>query len=75
MKILFICNASIGRSQVAHAYFETLSKHHSDSAGIAVDEMKLASKKLKDNANQRSVQYIKRKFGVDISEGKATTSP
>ena len=68
MKVLFICNANIGRSQVAHAYFKTLSKHHSTSAGIAVDEMKLASKKLKDSPNQRSVQYIKKKFGVDIGE-------
>jgi protein-tyrosine-phosphatase len=68
MKVLFICNANIGRSQVAHAYFETLSKHHSTSAGIAVDEMKLASKKLKDSPNQRSVQYIKKKFGVDIGD-------
>ena len=68
MKVLFICNANIGRSQVAHAYFGTLSKHDSDSAGIAVDEMKLTSKKLRDSPNQRSVQYIRRKFGVDIGE-------
>jgi protein-tyrosine-phosphatase len=71
MKVLFICYANVGRSQVAHAYFDTLSKHDSDSAGIAVDEiaaMKLASKKHKDNPTQRSVQYIRREFGVDIGE-------
>jgi protein-tyrosine-phosphatase len=71
MKVLFICNANVGRSQVAHAYFDTLSKHDSDSAGIAVDEiaaMNFASKKHKDNPTQRSVQYIRREFGVDIGE-------
>lgn len=71
MKVLFICNANVGRSQVAHAYFDTLSKHDSDSAGIAVDEiaaMSFASKKHKDNPTQRSVQYIRREFGVDIGE-------
>jgi protein-tyrosine-phosphatase len=30
--------------------------------------MKLASKKLKDNPNQSSVQYIRRELGVDIGE-------
>jgi protein-tyrosine-phosphatase len=71
MKVLFICNANVGRSQVAHAYFDTLSKHDSDSAGIAVDEiaaMNFGSKKHKDNPTQRSVQYIRREFGVDIGE-------
>lgn len=72
MKVLFICYANVGRSQAAQAYFDTLSKHDSDSAGIAVNEriaaMKLASRKLKDNPNQRSVEYIRREFGVDIAE-------
>jgi protein-tyrosine-phosphatase len=72
MKVLFICYANIGRSQVAQAYFDTLSKHHSNSAGIAVNErivaMKLPSRKLKDNPNQISVEYIRREFGVDIAE-------
>jgi protein-tyrosine-phosphatase len=72
MKVLFICYANVGRSQVAHAYFETLSKHDSESAGIAVNErlaaMKLASKKLKDNPSQSSLRYIRRELGRDISE-------
>ena len=72
MKVLFICYANVGRSQVAHAYFQTLSKHDCDSAGIAVNErltaMKLASRKLKDNPNQSSVRYLKRELGRDIGE-------
>jgi protein-tyrosine-phosphatase len=72
MKVLFICYANVGRSQVAHAHFEKLSKHDCESAGIAVNErltaMKLASRKLKDNPNQSSVRYIGRELGRDIGE-------
>jgi protein-tyrosine-phosphatase len=72
MKVLFVCYANVGRSQVAQAYFATLSKHESDSAGIAVNEriavMNLPSRKLKDTLNQRSVEYVRREFGIDIAE-------
>jgi len=72
MKVLFVCYANVGRSQVAQAYFNTLSQHDCDSAGIAVDERialrKLPSKKLKDNPSQYSVEYIRREFGMDVSE-------
>ena len=72
MKVLFICYANVGRSQVAEACFKMLSPHECESAGIAVNDriaaMKLASRKLKDNPNQSSVQYIRRELGVDISE-------
>ena len=71
MKVLFVCNANVGRSQVAQTYFNRLSQHDSDSAGIAVNDRiakaNLPSRKLKDNPSQRSVEYIRREFGVDIS--------
>ena len=72
MKVLFICYANVGRSQVAEACFKTLSQHDSHSAGIAVNEriaqMKLPSKRLKHAAIQHSVQYIKRELGIDVGE-------
>jgi protein-tyrosine-phosphatase len=72
MKVLFVCYANVGRSQVAEACFKKLSQHDCGSAGIAVDETiaqkKLPSKKLKDDPIQRSVEYIRREFGADISE-------
>ncbi len=72
MKVLFVCQANIGRSQVAQTCFDQLSSHESSGAGMAVDEItvkrKLPSRKLKDVPNQRSVEYIKREFGVDISD-------
>ncbi len=71
-KVLFVCSANRGRSQVARACFDQLSQHDSDSAGIGVDEQlarrNLTSRKLKDSSNQRSVEYIRKAFGVDISE-------
>ncbi len=72
MKVLFVCQANIGRSQVAQVCFDQLSSHESSGAGMAVDEITAKgnwpSKKLKDVPNQRSVEYIKREFGVDISD-------
>ncbi|HSF34355.1 MAG TPA: hypothetical protein VLK82_28345 [Candidatus Tectomicrobia bacterium] len=72
MKVLFVCYANVGRSQVAQAYFSKLSQHASDTAGIAVDELmakaNLSSRKLKEVPTQRSVEYIRREFGVGISE-------
>ena len=72
MRVLFVCQANIGRSQVAQACFDQLSSHESSGAGMAVDEITAKgnwpSKKLKDVPNQRSAEYIKREFGVDISD-------
>ena len=73
MKVLFVCSANAGRSQVARACFDQLSQHDSDSAGIAVDRINakrnLSSMKLKDFlADDRPVEYIRKAFGVDISD-------
>jgi len=72
IKVLFVCLANVGRRQVARACFDQLSKYDSDSAGIGVDEQlarrTLSSMKLKDLSNQRSVECIRKAFGVDISD-------
>ena len=39
MKILFVCRANVGRSQMAQAFFDSLSTHESESAGTMVAEM------------------------------------
>ena len=71
-KVLFVCSANVGRSQVARACFDQLSQHDSDSAGIGVDRIiarqNLSSRKLKELPDQRSVEYIRKTFGVDISD-------
>ncbi len=72
-KVLFVCFANMGRSQVARACFDQLSQHDSDSAGIGVDEniarRNPPSRKLKDSGTDgRSVEYIRRAFGEDISD-------
>jgi protein-tyrosine-phosphatase len=72
MKVLFVCQANIGRSQVAQVCFDQLSSHESSGAGMAVDEIiangNLSGNRLKDVPNPRSVEYIKREFGVDVSD-------
>ena len=72
MKVLFICFANVARSQIAEAYFKTISQHHCDSAGIAVDDLiartNLRSRKLKDVPIQRSIEYIRREFGLNLGE-------
>ena len=70
MKVLFVCRANVGRSQVAQVCFEQLSKHNSYCAGIGVDKevAQRPSSKLKDIPNLRAVEYIKKEFGVDLSE-------
>ncbi len=72
-KVLFVCFANRGRSQVAHAYFDQLSQHDSDSAGFAVDRQmarrNISSRKLKDfSPAGRFVESIRKTFGVDISD-------
>ena len=72
MKVLFVCNNNFARSQVAQVYFSQLSSQESSGAGMAVDEitarLNLRSNKLKDLPIQRPVEYIRREFGVDISQ-------
>ena len=72
MKVLFVFSANVGRSQVARACFDQLSRNDSDSAGIGVDRINgrrnLSSRKLKDFGNQRQVEYIRKAYGVDISD-------
>jgi protein-tyrosine-phosphatase len=75
MKILFVCHANVGRSQVAQVYFDQLSRHTSDSAGIAVDELiarhNLRGRKLKDvpsRAAEYILECIRHAFGVDLAD-------
>ena len=77
MNILFVCRANVGRSQVAQVCFTKLSRHTSDSAGIAVDELivklHLRGRKLKDvtsisRAAAYNLECIRNEFGVDIAD-------
>ena len=70
--MLFICFANVARSQIAEVCFKTISRHDCNSAGIAVDDLiaknNLPGRKLKDVPIQRSIEYIKREFGLDLGE-------
>ena len=70
MKVMFVCHANVGRSQVAEAFFARSSAHEACSSGTHVDEemakQKPASNKLKDNS-KHSLPYMLTQ-GIDISE-------
>ena len=75
MKILFVCHANVGRSQVTQVYFDQLSRHTSNSAGIAVDELlvrhNLPGRKLKDAPGRAAayiLELIRNECGVDIAD-------
>jgi protein-tyrosine-phosphatase len=71
MKVLFVCKANVGRSQVAQAMFEGLSSHEATSAGAEADRVfakdPRQSRQLKDGAARHSLPYM-RERGVNIGE-------
>ena len=70
MKVLFVCNANMGRSQVAEALFNQLSNEPATSAGTRADEIvertKPSSRRLKDGGSS-AISYMSEQ-GADISE-------
>ena len=74
MKVLFVCNANVGRSQAAEALFKRLSSHEAESAGTRADEIVARSnpptRTLKDTPSP-AVPYLK-ELGVDISQNLRT---
>ena len=70
MKVLFVCNANMGRSQVAEALFNQLSDEPATSAGTRADAIvertKPSSRRLKDGGSS-AISYMSEQ-GADISE-------
>ena len=70
MKVLFVCNANMGRSQVAEASFNQLSSVPARSAGTRADEIieraQPSSRRLKDGGSS-AISYMSEQ-GVDVSE-------
>ena len=74
MKVLFVCNANVSRSQVAEALYVKLSGCPAESAGTRADEVLartgVPSRMLKETPS-RAMAYMKAE-GVDISENLRT---
>ncbi len=72
MKILFVCHANAGRSQVAEALFNKLSQHKAKSAGTRVDklltERKPATRMVKHATGGPSVIAYMAQEGINVSE-------
>ena len=70
MKVLFICNANMGRSQVAEALFNQLSSEPAKSAGTVADatveRTNPPSRRIKDGGSS-AITYMTEQ-GVDVSE-------
>jgi len=68
MKVIFVCNANVGRSQVAEALFTQLSGELATSAGTRADEIvertKPPSRSL-DDAGSTAIPYMLEQ-GVDV---------
>ena len=66
MKVLFVCKGNVGRSQIAEALFNSLTKnHHAISAGTLA---KSAGEKMMYRA-PKNVKVLK-EIGIDISKKK-----
>ena len=74
MKILFVCYANAGRSQVAEALFNQLSQHKAESAGTKVDELLAernpSTRTIKHATGGQSVIAYMRSEGIDVSENR-----
>lgn len=67
MKVLFICRANIGRSQIAKALFDKINKEKSESAGSKVNEER-QKMKLGEVVGAENVNECMKKEGIDISQ-------
>lgn len=62
-KILFVCRANSGRSQIAMELFNKI-RPHAESAGTHVDE---PGQKLKDRPTAQTAIEVMQELGVDMS--------
>ena len=74
MKILFVCRVNVGRSQMAAAFYNALTKSHdATSAGFSVGEH--AGKKLSEpvigSTSHHIVRAMKEK-GLDLADNERT---
>ena len=69
MKILFVCWANVGRSQMAKAFYNHLTKTlDADAAGT---EVEMPGEKLEDRRKRRGGTHVldaMKEEGIDISE-------
>ncbi len=72
MKILFVCYANAGRSQVAEELFNQLSQHQAESAGTRVDklltERNPATRMIKHATGGQPVIAYMEEESINVSE-------
>jgi protein-tyrosine-phosphatase len=70
MKVLFVCKGNVGRSQMAAALFNKMSKIKASSAGTNVKEDE--AQKIKEIPLAKPVIESMKKEGIDVSENTRT---
>ena len=71
MRILFVCKANVGRSQMAEAFFNRLSKkHRSTSAGFLVGDRDGKPLHEKGTSSGEFVVGSTTELGYDLSENR-----
>lgn len=65
MKILFVCRANSGRSQIAKELYNRICPGEADSAGTHVDE---PGQKIKYRSTASSAIAVMKEIGIDMSE-------
>lgn len=73
MKVLFVCNANVHRSQMAAALYNRLTKtHQADSAGIIVDTPGETLGQRKQRLGGSHIVDLMKAAGIDVSHNKRT---
>ena len=73
MKVLFVCQYNVGRSQMAEAFYNYYTKNNdADSAGINVNEpgQSLIERKKISTSSHFYVLDVMKNEGIDISNAK-----
>jgi len=68
-KVLFVCQANIGRSQAAMEFYNLLVPGHGASAGTIVDN---PGQKLKDRLGAIPIVAVMKEHGVDVADNQRT---
>lgn len=70
MKILFVCKANFGRSQIAEAIFNSISKKH-QAVSAAAKDVRVIGHKLQEFPEHSNLFICMDEIGIDLREKTA----
>ena len=69
MKVLFLCRANIGRSQIANKLYDKIAEEKSRGAGVKVKEERQGMK-IKEVVGAENMIPCMKQAGIDISDSE-----